>query len=51
MDLEADSDVQNGWSRYNFETPSVIEEAAPEADIAPVARRGRRKKDVLVEGE
>jgi len=42
MDLEADFDVQNGWSRYNFDQ---VEEVAPVADAAPVARRARRKKD------
>lgn len=41
MDLEADLDVQNGWSRYNFEP---VEEVAPIVDEAPAARRGRRKK-------
>ena len=45
MDMEADLDVQNGWSRYNFETV----ETEPEPEL--VARRGRRKKDVLSEGE
>jgi len=39
LDIEADLDVQNGWSRYNFESP-VEEEISPE----PIARRGRRKK-------
>jgi len=38
MDMEADLDVQNGWSRYNPEP--AAEEASPE----PVARRGRRNK-------
>jgi len=41
MDMEADLDVQNGWSRYNFET---VEEVAEEASPEPVARRGRRNK-------
>ena len=45
MDLEADSDVQNGWSRYNPEP--AAEEVSPE----PVARRARRSKDVSIEGE
>ena len=45
IDMEADLDVQNGWSRYN---PNVAE-AEPEPEL--VARRGRRKKDVLSEGE
>ena len=45
MDLEADLDVQNGWSRYNPEP--AAEEVSPE----PVARRARRNKDVSTEGE
>ena len=48
MDLEADLDVQNGWSRYNFKT---VEEVAEEVSPEPVARRGRRKKDVLTAEE
>jgi hypothetical protein len=45
MDIEADFDVQNGWSRYNPD--------AEEAPVDPVVRRGRRKKaeDVADEGE
>jgi hypothetical protein len=37
--LEADLDVQNGWSRYH---PEIVE-TAPEPEL--VVRRGRRKKD------
>ena len=44
MDMEADFDEQNGWTRYNPDTLSFIEEAAPEVEEAPVARRGRRRK-------
>jgi hypothetical protein len=29
MELEAEADEKNGWSRYNPETPSDSEEAAP----------------------
>ena len=42
-DMEADFDEHHGWTRYNPDTPSIDEEVAPEA-VAPVARRGRRKK-------
>jgi hypothetical protein len=28
MDLEAEADERNGWTRYNPDTPSVPEEAA-----------------------
>lgn len=38
LDIEAEYDEQNGWTRYNPETPSTDE------DAAPVTRRGRRKK-------
>ena len=41
LDMEADFDEQNGWKRYNPDTPSQAEEVAP--DAAPVVRRGRRK--------
>jgi len=42
LDMEADFDVQNGWSRYNPEEQDVPQtEVAP----APALRRGRRKKD------
>lgn len=44
LDLEAEADEQNGWERYNPNTPSTDEEVASDADVAPVARRGRRKK-------
>jgi len=44
LDIEADYDEQHGWTRYNPDTPSTVEEVAPEVDDAPVARRGRRKK-------
>ena len=44
LDMEADFDEQNGWKRYNPDTPSTVEEVASDADVAPVVRRGRRKK-------
>lgn len=48
-DIEADFDEQFGWTRYNLDTPSSVEEVVPDA-MAPVARRGRRKKtEELVE--
>jgi hypothetical protein len=45
LDIEAELDLQNGWSRYNLEP--VAEETSPE----PVARRSRRNKDVLIQEE
>ena len=44
LDMEADFDEQNGWKRYNPDTPSTVEEVASDADVTPVVRRGRRKK-------
>ena len=44
LDMEAEADEQNGWTRYNPDTPSTVEEVASEADVVPIARRGRRKK-------
>ena len=29
LDIEADSDERNGWTRYNPDTPSDVEDAAP----------------------
>ena len=38
MDLEAEADEQNGWVRYNLDTPSEPEEAAP-VNVLEVKRR------------
>jgi len=46
MDMEADFDVQNGWSRYNPD-----EQNAPQIEVAPAPRRGRRKVETPDEGE
>ena len=37
MDLEADFDEQNGWERYNPDTPSAPEVVAPEVEAPEVA--------------
>lgn len=54
LDIEADFDEQNGWRRYNPDTPSFAEEAASEPEdqnaLAPATRRGRPRK-VVSEGE
>ena len=39
-DMEADFDEQFGWTRYN---PNEEIQPVPD-DVAPVVRRGRRKK-------
>jgi hypothetical protein len=37
MEMEAESDEQNGWQRYDPDTPSVPEVVAPEAKAPEVA--------------
>ena len=37
MDLEAEFDEQNGWERYNPDTPSAPEVVAPEVEAPEVA--------------
>ena len=41
MDLEAEYDEQNGWERYNPDTPLASEAAAPVNELEPKRRRGR----------
>ncbi len=41
MDLEAEFDEQNGWERYNPDTPSAPEAAAPANELEVKRRRGR----------
>lgn len=41
MDLEAKFDEQNGWERYNPDTPSAPEAAAPANELDVKRRRGR----------
>jgi len=41
MDLEAEFDEQNGWLRYNPDTPSKPEAAAPANELEVKRRRGR----------
>lgn len=40
LDMEADFDVQNGWSRYNPDDQD--DEVTPQAIVAP--KRGRPRK-------
>jgi hypothetical protein len=47
MDLEAEADEQNGWTRYNPDTPSVPEAAA---NTLVVKRRTTRKVEAEPEG-
>ena len=49
LDAEAEYDEQNGWTRYNPDTPSVdVEEAAP-VNTLEVKRRARRAPAAPVE--
>ena len=38
MELEAENDERNGWTRYTLDTPIAVEEAAPQE---VKRRRGR----------
>lgn len=46
MDLEAEFDEQNGWERYNPDTPSAPEVAAPVNELEPKRRRSRPSAEV-----
>ena len=46
MDLEAEFDEQNGWERYNPDTPSAHEAAAPVNELEPKRRRSRPPAEV-----
>jgi hypothetical protein len=41
MELEAELDEQNGWLRYNPDTPSAPEAAAPANELEVKRRRSR----------
>jgi hypothetical protein len=41
MEMEAEYDEQNGWERYNPDTPSAPEAAAPANELEVKRRRGR----------
>jgi hypothetical protein len=45
MDLEAEMDEKNGWTRYNPDTPSETEEAAP-VNVLEVKRRRKTTAEV-----
>jgi hypothetical protein len=47
MDLEAEFDEQNGWERYNPNTPSAPEAAAPVNELEPKRRRSRPPAEVV----
>lgn len=41
LTMEAEFDEQNGWERYNPDTPSAPEAAAPANELEVKRRRGR----------
>jgi hypothetical protein len=45
MDLEAEMDEKNGWTRYNPDTPSEPDEAAP-VNVLEVKRRRKTTAEV-----
>jgi len=49
LDIEADFDEQNGWRRYNPDTPSVVVEEAAPVNALEVKRRARRAPAAPVE--
>ena len=49
MELEAEYDEKNGWTRYNPNTPSDFEAAAP-ANALGTKRKYTRRTEI-VEGE
>ena len=49
MDAEAEYDEQNGWTRYNPDTPSVVVEEAAPVNALEVKRRARRTPAAPVE--
>lgn len=51
MELEAEFDETNGWTRYTLDTPSIEEEAAPVVNTLEVKRRrGRPALEVTEQG-
>jgi len=47
MAMEAEFDEQNGWERYNPDTPSAPEAAAPVNELEPKRRRSRPPAEVV----
>jgi hypothetical protein len=46
MELEAVADEENGWTRYNVDTPSDSEEAAP-VNALETKRKYTRRTEVV----
>ena len=47
MELEAENDEKDGWTRYTLDTPNVVEEAAPQE---VKRRRGRPAVEAVEQG-
>ena len=47
MELEAVFDEQNGWERYNPDTPSTPEAAAPANELEVKRRRSRQPVEAM----
>lgn len=47
MAMEAEFDEQNGWERYNPDTPSAPEAAAPANELETKRRRSRPPAEVV----
>jgi len=51
MELEAEFDETNGWTRYTLDTPPIEEKAAPVVNTLEVKRRrGRPALEVAEQG-
>jgi len=51
MELEAEFDETNGWTRYTLDTPPIEEKAAPVVNTLEVKRRrGRPALEVTEQG-
>jgi hypothetical protein len=46
MELEAEYDEQNGWTRYNPDTPSDSEDAAP-LNVLGTKRKYTRRTEIV----
>jgi hypothetical protein len=51
LDLEAEADEKNGWTRYNPETPSDSEEAAPVNALGTKRKYTRKVLETVTEPE
>jgi hypothetical protein len=50
LEVEAVQDEKNGWTRYNLDTPLLIEEAAPVNCLEVKRQRTQTPKKVFDQG-